>query len=198
MGAGRQSRLISLVLRLYPTWWRERHGDEAAEIGRLLTSDGVPTASVAWDYLTSAVRERVAGVVRSRWCARAAALVASGSLAAAAIAVSSSPAPASALNRVTVRAPQAPDGARALAARLRSHHFAFTVRQVPVAGGRVGSIVAAWGTASRTSGAHIIGRIKGDCADGSFGCTVGLQLPANFSGHITVLVGAATGDGPSR
>ena len=55
----RAARLVETVLRCYPARWRQRHGDEAAELAALLIRDGTPAISVAWSYLAGAARERL-------------------------------------------------------------------------------------------------------------------------------------------
>jgi hypothetical protein len=68
-------RLVECALRCYPQPWRTRHGDEAAEIARLLIRDGAPARSVAWSYLMGAARTRLVIGPRRRLGAAAAALV---------------------------------------------------------------------------------------------------------------------------
>jgi len=51
------ARLVRASLRCYPARWRQRHGDEAAELAALLISDGKPAGSIAWSYLAGAARE---------------------------------------------------------------------------------------------------------------------------------------------
>ena len=57
MNGPRTARLVGTVLRCYPLRWRQRHGDEAAELASLLIGDGTPAGSIAWSYLTGAARE---------------------------------------------------------------------------------------------------------------------------------------------
>ncbi len=45
------------MLRCYPARWRQRHGEEAAELAALLIRDGTPAGSIAWSYLAGAARE---------------------------------------------------------------------------------------------------------------------------------------------
>jgi hypothetical protein len=59
MDGPRAARLIETVLRCYPARWRQRHGEEAAELAALLVRDGTPAGSVAWSYLAGAARERL-------------------------------------------------------------------------------------------------------------------------------------------
>ena len=56
----RSVRLVGVALRCYPPGWRTRHGDEAAELARLLIQDGVPAYSIVWSYLSGAAREQCA------------------------------------------------------------------------------------------------------------------------------------------
>jgi hypothetical protein len=57
MDDSRTARLVGAVLRCYPTRWRRRHGDEAAELAALLIKDGTPAGSIAFSYLAGAARE---------------------------------------------------------------------------------------------------------------------------------------------
>ena len=50
-------KLVEAALRCYPTRWRQRHGDEAAELAALLIRDGTPAGSIARSYLVGAARE---------------------------------------------------------------------------------------------------------------------------------------------
>lgn len=49
--------LVRAALRCYPARWRQRHGDEAAEVAVLLIRDGGAASTIAVSYLTGAVRE---------------------------------------------------------------------------------------------------------------------------------------------
>ena len=49
--------VVRTALRCYPARWRQRHGDEAAELAALLIGDGVSASSIAWSYLAGAARE---------------------------------------------------------------------------------------------------------------------------------------------
>ena len=60
MDAPRTARLVETVLRCYPACWRQRHGDEAAELAALLIRDGTPAGWIAWNYLAGAAREWLA------------------------------------------------------------------------------------------------------------------------------------------
>src|ERR1700689_4548851 len=57
MNGPRTARLVGTVLRCSPLRWRQRHGDEAAELASLLIGDGTPAGSIAWSYLAGAARE---------------------------------------------------------------------------------------------------------------------------------------------
>ena len=144
MGRRRESCAIALALHCYPKRWKARHGEEAAELAQRLASDGVPVASIAFSYLGGAVRERLAPLVRRRWQARGAALLAAVSVAAASLTMSTSPAPAGALGVVRVEITDRAHAVSELTSAFRSHHFPISVRSVPVPASQVGSIVAAW------------------------------------------------------
>jgi hypothetical protein len=60
MAGPEPERLVRTALRCYPERWRSRHGEEAAELARLLMRDGTPARSIAWSYLTGAARTRLA------------------------------------------------------------------------------------------------------------------------------------------
>jgi hypothetical protein len=193
-------RALVLALRCYPRRWKARHAEEAAELAHMLASDGVPPGSIAFDYLLGAVRARLAPLVARCWRPRTLAVLATGVIAAACLAVSTAPAPAGASGVVRVEVGQDAGGAGAshLAQAIRSHHFHIVVRQVVVPASQVGSIVAARVTGHPAPSDQVIGEIKGRCADGSEGCTVGLAIPANFIGTATVLVGrGACSSGPT-
>lgn len=57
MGEPGTARLVRVALRCYPASWRQRHGDEAAELAALLMRDGRPVASIVLSYLAGATRE---------------------------------------------------------------------------------------------------------------------------------------------
>jgi hypothetical protein len=189
MGTTGPNRVVELALRCYPRGWKARHGDEAAQLARLLADDGVPPASIALSYLSGALRERLAPLVRRRWRARAAALVAAASIAGTSLAMSTSPAPAAAVGVVRVEVTQRSEAVTELTSAFRAHHFSVAVRQVPAPANEVGSIVGALVTGPPSPSRAIISEVKGPCADGATGCVVGLVIPANFSGSATVLVG---------
>ena len=56
MDEPRTTRLVETMLRCYPARWRQRHGEEAAELAALLIRDGTPAGSIAWSYLAGAAR----------------------------------------------------------------------------------------------------------------------------------------------
>ena len=60
MPASRPTRLVAAALRCYPSGWRRRRGDEAAELAALLMRDGVPARSIACSYFLGAARARLA------------------------------------------------------------------------------------------------------------------------------------------
>jgi hypothetical protein len=57
MSDRRAPRVVEQALRCYPTRWRRRHGDEAAELAALLIGDGAWAGSIALSYLLGAARE---------------------------------------------------------------------------------------------------------------------------------------------
>jgi hypothetical protein len=69
-------RLVRIALRCYPERWRSRHGEEAAELARLLIRDGTPARSIAWSYVKGAARTRLVPQPRRRLGAAVGALVA--------------------------------------------------------------------------------------------------------------------------
>jgi hypothetical protein len=182
------ARAVSVALHCYPKRWRDRHGAEAAELAQLLADDGVPVASVAFSYLSGAVRERLAPLVGGCGRGRAAAVLATASVAAAVLAMSASSAPAGALGVIRVEINHKPDAVAELTSQFRVHHFAIAVSQVQAPAGQAGSIVAIR-VARPEASPQIIGEIRGPCAGGSPGCVVGLVIPANFTGPAAVFVG---------
>ncbi len=57
MDGPRVPALVRTALRCYPARWRQRHGDEAAEVAVLLIRDGGAASTIAASYLTGAARE---------------------------------------------------------------------------------------------------------------------------------------------
>ena len=51
MVGSRSMRLVQTSLRCYPQRWRSRHGEEAAELARLLMRDGKPARTAEIDHL---------------------------------------------------------------------------------------------------------------------------------------------------
>ncbi len=188
MNRPRGNRAVALALRCYPKHWRDRHGEEAARLADLLVRDGVPVASVVSSYLVWAVRQRMAPLAVR---ARAIVVLVAAALATLPVAVWVRPSPASATTGV-VRA-VITDRARAagqLQAIFHSHHLLIAIRQVAVPAREAGSIVAVWTDGLALPSNRILGQVKGSCADGSPGCTVGLVIAASFAGQATVLVGS--------
>src|SRR5215468_9989243 len=91
-------RLVRNALRCYPERWRSRHGEEAAELARLLMRDGTPARSIAWSYLKGAASTRLVLQPRGRLGAAVGALLAAACSLGVSLALLSSSAPASAAN----------------------------------------------------------------------------------------------------
>jgi len=106
------SRLVRTALRCYPERWWNRHGEEAAELARLLIRDGTPARSIAWSYLKGAASARLVPRPRRRVGVAVGALLAVAGSLGVSLALLSSSAPA---NAVTGRA-LAPPGPLAPAA----------------------------------------------------------------------------------
>ena len=96
MPGPQSTRLVESALRCYPRRWRSRHGDEAAEIARLLIRDGTPAHSVAWSYLIGAARTRLVTGSRRRAGAAVGALLLAVASLGVPLALLSSSAPANA------------------------------------------------------------------------------------------------------
>lgn len=56
MTGSSEGKLVGATLRCYPARWRQRHGDEAAELATLLIRDGRSHTWVACSYLAGAAR----------------------------------------------------------------------------------------------------------------------------------------------
>jgi len=195
MPGPRPARLVGAALRCYPQRWRNRHGDEAAELATLLIGDGVPVRSIAWSYLTGAARARLAtGPRRRLGMAAGTLLVAAGSLGVP-LALLSSSAPASAASVIRARITHPGDAAGQLESLFRSRHFHITVVQKPVSPSLVGSIINPGIKRPSRSGAGILREITGPCAGGARGCVVGIVLPARFTGRARIVVGRAAKPG---
>jgi hypothetical protein len=57
MGGPEAPALVRTALRCYPARWRQRHGEEAAEVAVLLIRDGGAASMIAMSYLSGAARE---------------------------------------------------------------------------------------------------------------------------------------------
>jgi len=90
-------RLVQAALRCYPERWRSRHGEEAAELARLLMRDGTAAHSIAWSYVKGAASTRLALRSRRRLRAVVGGLVAAACSVGLSLALLSSSAPASAV-----------------------------------------------------------------------------------------------------
>ena len=96
MHGSRSMRLVESALHCYPQRWRNRHGDEAAEIATLLIQDGTPEWSVAWSYLMGAARAQLLIESRRRLGAAVGALLLAAGSMGVTLALLSAPAPANA------------------------------------------------------------------------------------------------------
>jgi hypothetical protein len=181
-------RLVELSLRCYPPAWRDRHGEEASELARLLIRDGVPAALVASSYLNAAARERVF-CRRRRLAPALAALVAAVTLLGLPMVLldSSTAANAASGGGVVISISNRSQAVRQLESAFRAHHFDIEV--VPLATGpqRVGSVLAVRSRPGQAQGE--IRQIAGPCADGGPGCIDALEVPVQFAGRAVVVVG---------
>lgn len=100
----RATRLVGTALRCYPARWRQRHGQEAAELATLLIKDGTPPASIALSYLAGAARERLTPRSSPRLTAVACALLVAACSVGASAGLLASAAPARAASTGQVRA----------------------------------------------------------------------------------------------
>ena len=102
MDDARATRLVDTALRCYPARWRQRHGQEAAELAEQLMKAGTPAASIALSYLAGAARERLTPRPGPRLTAAACALlVVAGSVGASAgLLASAAPARAASASQV--------------------------------------------------------------------------------------------------
>jgi hypothetical protein len=55
------TRLLDLILRLYPPWWRSQYGEEVRTVSSDLLSDGRSVPKVVCNLFVGAVRARVTG-----------------------------------------------------------------------------------------------------------------------------------------
>ena len=100
----RATRLVGTALRCYPPRWRQRHGQEAAELAALLIKDGTPAASIALSYLAGAARERLTPRPSPRLTAAACALLVAACSVCASAGLLASAAPARAASTSQARA----------------------------------------------------------------------------------------------
>ena len=91
------SRLVQTALHCYPERWRNRHGEEAAELARLLIRDGTPAGSIAWSYFKGAASTRLVPPPRRRAGAAVGALLAVAGSLGVSLALLSPSAPANAV-----------------------------------------------------------------------------------------------------
>src|SRR6516165_3662163 len=185
-------RLVQTALRCYPERWRSRHGDEAAELARLLMRDGMPARSIAWSYFRGAASTRLVQAPRRRLGAAVGALLAAACSVCVSLALLSSSVPASAASVVRARITDRGDAARQLESQLRAHHFDVTIGQEPVSPSLVGSIVS---SGKGLSPGSMLSGITGPCSGGAWGCTDGVVLPVHFTGAARLVVGRAAEPG---
>ncbi|MGO9581684.1 MAG: hypothetical protein ACLP36_02645 [Acidimicrobiales bacterium] len=187
----RQARLIEAALRCYPTRWRERHGEEAIELARLLLNDGMPAVAVAWSYLRGAAREQAVRPGRRLGTTLAAVLAGVTLIGAPLVLLDSlSPAGAAPDNQIVVLISSHSDAAGQLESVFRSHHFDIDVEKAPSSPGQAGSILAVEPDVVASGEKSVLREITGACADGSSGCVDGIVLPLHYSGRAQVFVGA--------
>jgi hypothetical protein len=111
--------LVRTALRCYPARWRQRHGDEAAEVAVLLLRDGGATSTIAMSYLTGAVREwltplpgrRVSRVACALLAAACSLALSAGLLASAGPARAATPSPGHGAANCALVPPEATAGA---------------------------------------------------------------------------------------
>jgi hypothetical protein len=137
------SRLVQTALRCYPERWRNRHGEEAAELARLLIRDGTPAGSIAWSYFKGAASTRLVPSPRRRLGAAAGALLAAAGALSVSLALLSPSAPA---NAVT-----GPCSGATRGAATASHGFTPGSRYHMAGGGARSSIRVTSGNPANTS-----------------------------------------------
>ncbi len=187
------SRLVRAAIRCYPRPWRERHGEEAAELGRMLVADGSPPPVVALSYLVAAGRERArleaerARLEARRGRAAAGAAAAALSLLGAGTALLAPTAQASPVHAVQVRVTRPADAVGQLSAALARHELHVSVVGRPVAHGLVGSVLSVqW----RLAGPVPIGILYGPCPTSrASACAVGARVPVNLAAPAEIVVG---------
>ena len=195
MAGPRSMRLVQTALRCYPERWRSRHGDDAAELARLLMRDGMPARSIAWSYFRGAASTRLVLAPRRRLGAAVGALLAAACSVSCALALLSSSVPASAASVVRVHITSLRDAAAQLESQLRAHHLGVTIRQEPVSPSLAGSIIRTGSMGRSPGGGSMITGITGRCAGGAWGCTDGIVLPVHFTGAARIVVGRAARPG---
>jgi hypothetical protein len=190
MRPSRERRVVALVLRCYPERWRRRHGDEAQGLASALLDDGVSWWSIVLSYLGGAVRERTVARASVRTGAALAVLAIGVATLPLAVLTSLTPASASSANVVIVVSKPA-EAARQLESAFAAHHFKLTLAETTVRTRLNGSILSV--TIQGATGTHnrVVGELRGRCADGRPGCTYGVVLPRDFSGHARVTIGRA-------
>lgn len=191
MAGSRSVRLVQTALRCYPERWRSRHGEEAAELARLLMRDGMPARSIAWSYFKGAASTRLVLQPRRRLGVAVGALLAAACSLGVSLALLSSSAPASAASVVRVRITNRGNAAGQLESLLRAHHFDITVRQEPVSPSLAGSIISSGSKGPSPGGGNILSGITGPCSGGAWGCIDGIVLPVHFTGTARIVVGRA-------
>jgi hypothetical protein len=122
------SHLVQTALRCYPERWRNRHGEEAAELARLLIRDGTPARSIAWSYFKGAASARLVPQPRRRLRAALGALLAVAGSLGVSLALLSSSAPANAVTGPCAGAARAAGTARGLAPDSHYHVAGRTAR----------------------------------------------------------------------
>ena len=185
------TRLVSAAIRCYPRPWRERHGEEAVELGRQLVSDGSPSPVVALSYLVAAGRER-ARLEARRGRAAVGAAAAALSLLGAGTALLAPTAQASPVHTVQARVTQPSNAVAQLSAALAEHHLRVKVVGQPVAPTLVGSVLSVhW----QLAGPVPIGLLYGQCPTvgtstfSAVTCAVGVRVPVNLAAPAEIVVG---------
>ena len=198
MASPSQNRLVEAAVRCYPSAWRDRHGDEAIELGGLLMRDGISGVSVAWSYLRGAARQQLVVRASRRLAATLAALLAGASLVGVPLVLLSSSTPASAdsSNEVVASISSHNDAAGQLESFFKLHHYRIGVEEVPSSPSQVGSILAVRPDAATTDDKPVPRMIAGPCAGGAPGCVDAIALPLHYVASAEVLIGrpAKTGE----
>lgn len=119
MAGSQPPRLVEAALRCYSPRWRSRHGDEAAELARLLMRDGMPVRSIACSYFMGAARARLAPGPRRRLGVAAGTLLVAAASLCVPLALLSSSAPANAASVTHARITSPGDAASQLESLLQ-------------------------------------------------------------------------------